>query len=499
MDSRYSVYQMFQDNVQAAGENPAFITASGTVTYHQFLDRVDRLAAGYTARGIKKGDRVCVLAQNSVEYMELFVACAKTGAIAYPVNWRLSAPEVRDVIALADPKMLVVSPGHLPQLEGTDLDDLQVRALLGEADAADYIPFADLYAPSISEAEAGNDDPLAIISTAAVAGVPRGAILTHRNFSAVSEQFITSFGLTPQDRFLGMLPFFHIAGLNMAFGVAQAGGATVIMETFDPAQGARLIDEHRVSLMVTFPPMLEMLLSARSQVGAHWDSIRYCFGILNPPEVVTRFLTEIKAEYWTGFGQAETTGIVTLVNVAEKPGSSGKVVPGLQLRCVNDAGEDVPVGEPGEIVVQGPLVFAGYWRDEDATNYTSRYGWHHTGDLGKLDEEGYLYFVGRKPEKELIKSGGENIYPAEVENAIRGLPEVADVCVIGVPDEKWGETVKAVVELAPGESLEAAQLIQAVASQIASYKKPQHVEFVSQLPRLENGEVDRAAVKAAYS
>lgn len=499
MDSRYSLYRVFQDNAQVAGDNPAFITADGTVTYQQFLDQVDRLAAGFTARGIEKGDRVCVLAQNSVEYMELFGACAKTGAIAYPINWRLSASEVREVIVLADPKMLVVSVGHLPQLEGSDLNDLQVRAVLGDADVDGFVSFTDLYTPSVNPAAAGNDDPLAIISTAAVAGVPRGAILTHQNFGAIGEQFITSFGLTPQDRFLGMLPFFHIAGLNMAFGVAQAGGATVIMETFDPAQGARFIDEHQVSLMGTFPPMLEMLLSARKQVGAHWDSIRYCFGILNPPEVVGQFLTEIKAEYWTGYGQAETTGIVTLINVAEKPGSAGKVVPMLQMRCVNEAGEDVPVGEPGEIVVQGQLVFAGYWRDEDATNYTFRYGWHHTGDVGKLDEAGYLYYVGRKPEKELIKSGGENIYPAEVENTIRGLPEVADVCVIGVPDDKWGETVKAVVELAPGESLEATQLIQAVAGQIASYKKPRHVEFVSQLPRLESGEVDRAAVKTAYS
>ncbi len=140
-----------------------------------------------------------------------------------------------------------------------------------------------------------------------------------------------------------MLPFFHIAGLNMAIGVAQAGGASVIMETFDPALGAKLIDDHQVTLMGTFPPMLEMFLGAREQTSAHWDSLRYCFGILNPPEVIQRFISAVKAEYWTGYGQAETTGIVTLVNVVEKPGSAGKVVPPLQMRCVNEVGEDVPV------------------------------------------------------------------------------------------------------------------------------------------------------------
>jgi long-chain acyl-CoA synthetase len=215
--------------------------------------------------------------------------------------------------------------------------------------------------------------------------------------------------------------------------------------------------------------------------------------------VVQRFLTQTKAQYWTGYGQSETTGIVTLLNAMEKPGSTGKVVPMLEMRIVDDTGEDIPVGTPGEIAVKGLLVFLGYWRDEGATKYASRFGWHHTGDVGKVDKEGYLYFLGRKPEKDLIKTGGENVYPAEVEHILRQIPEVADVCVIGVPDEKWGEAVKAVVELTKGSSLTANQLIQAVASNIASYKKPQYVDFVDELPRMENEDVDREAVKADHS
>jgi acyl-CoA synthetase (AMP-forming)/AMP-acid ligase II len=495
----YNLYHLFQKNAQSMGDNPAFITAKETVSYSQFLESVDRLAAGFSTRGIEKGDRVCVLAQNSIAYMELIGACAKTGAIAFPINWRLSASEVQGVIALADPKLLVVDQEYLPKLEETDLSSVPTKVLIGEGETPDFDPITDLYVSEIGQAaEVGNNDPLAIISTAAVAGVPRGAILTHENFGALGDQFIASFKLTPQDRFLALLPFFHIAGLNWVAGAAQAGGASVIMDSFDPAMGAKLIDEHQVTLIGTFPPMLEMLLGAREQIGASWDSLRYCFGILNPPEVIQKFITEVGAEYWTGYGQAETTGIVTLINVVEKPGSAGKAVPLLQMRCVDEEGKDVPIGEPGEIAVQGSLVFAGYWRDEDATKYTSRFGWHHTGDVGKLDQDGYLYFVGRKPEKELIKSGGENIYPAEVEHVIRSFPEVAEVCVIGVPDEKWGEAVIAVVELASGKSLSEEDLIKAVVEQIASYKKPQHVQFVEQLPRLESGEVDREAVKGAH-
>jgi acyl-CoA synthetase (AMP-forming)/AMP-acid ligase II len=496
----YNLYHLFQANAQTLGDKPAFITTKETISYSQFLERVDRLAAGFSAQGIEKGDRVCILANNSIPYLEIIVACAKLGSIAFPINWRLSASEVQGVIALADPKMLLVDQEYLGKLEETDLSSLPTKVLIGEGEAPDFLPITDLYTSEIGPAaEVGDQDPLAIISTAAVAGVSRGAILTHENFSVLGDQFTASFKLSGEDRFLAVLPFYHIAGLNMVFGVAQGGGAGVIMDAFDPGLGAKLIDDHQVTMMVTFPPMLEMLLGAREQIGASWDSLRYCFGILNPPEIIQKFLTEVSAEYWTGYGQAETTGIVTLINVVEKPGAAGKAVPLLQMRCVDEEGKDVPVGEPGEIVVQGALVFAGYWRDEDATKYTSRFGWHHTGDVGKLDQDGYLYFVGRKPEKELIKTGGENVYPAEVEHVIRSLPEVAEVCVIGIPDEKWGETVKAVVELVPGQSISGEDVIKAVADQIASYKKPQHVQFIEQLPRLDNDEVDREAVKAAQS
>jgi len=495
----YNLYQIFQKNAQSIGDDPAFITTKETVSYAQFLEGVDRLAAGFTKQGIKKGDRVCVLALNSITFVELIGACAKTGAIVFPINWRLSASEVQGVLALADPKMLVVDQENFSKLEETDLSTVPTKVFMGEGATPDFLPITDLYAPEVGQAaKVVSHDPLAIISTAAIAGVPRGAILTHENLCALGEQFAANFKLTTKDRFLAMLPFFHIAGLNMVVGVAQAGGTSVIMETFDPALGAKLIDEQQITLIVTFPPMLDMLLGAKEQTGASWDSLRYCFGILNPPETIQKFITETGAEYWTGYGQAETTGIVTLINVVEKPGSAGKAVPLLQMRCVDEEGKDVPVGEPGEIAVRGSLVFAEYWRDEDATKYASRFGWHHTGDVGKLDQDGHLYFVGRKPEKELIKSGGENIYPAEVEHVIRILPEVEDVCVIGVPDEKWGETVKAVVEMIPGKSLSEEDLIKAVVEQIASYKKPQHVQFVEKLPRLETGEVDRQAVKDAY-
>jgi long-chain acyl-CoA synthetase len=277
----------------------------------------------------------------------------------------------------------------------------------------------------------------------------------------------------------------------------QTGGANVVLEAFDPAKAVQMMDEHDVSLMAVFPPILSTLLDARQAANARWETLKHVFG-LEAPETIQRMYTETKAKFWTGFGQAETSGLVTLVRVDTKPGATGKSLPMVHLRCVDESGDDVPVGQVGEIAVQSPVVFAGYWNDPDATNYTFRNGWHHTGDLGKLDEEGYLYYAGRKPEKDLIKSGGENIYPAEVEYVLQNQPQVAAVCVIGVADAQWGEAVKAVVELVPGATMTDDQISSAVAEQIASYKKPRYVDFVETLPRTPDGDIDRTAVKAAH-
>lgn len=500
MNTKYNnLYSMFSSQAQSNADSLAFISGDRKHTFSQFIEKVDSLANGLAAQKLAKGDRVCILANNSLEYVELFIAASKIGIIFFPINWRLSPSEIQDTISYAQPKMLIVSNEFLPQLQDAVLDPEITLVILGNEIPAGFTSFSDLYNQEGDiSVDVSLDDPAAIISTAATEGLPRGAVLSNDNFLAIGTQFIESLSLTSKDRALVSFPLFHVSGLIQILQTAALGGLSVIQATFDPADGARLIDEHQLTQIGTFPPMLEMLLDAKEQIGASWESMRVCFGILNSPEVVQRWLTETKAQYWTGYGQTETTGIVTLFNAMDKPGSAGKVVSLLDMRIVNDAGEDVPVGDSGEIAVQGSLVFSGYWRDEDATNYAARFGWHHTGDIGKIDEEGYLYYVGRKPEKDLIKSGGENVYPAEVEHILRQIPEVANVCVIGVPDEKWGEAVKAVVELTKGSSLTADQLIKTVENNIASYKKPQFIDFVEELHRLENGDVDREAVKADH-
>jgi acyl-CoA synthetase (AMP-forming)/AMP-acid ligase II len=493
-----TIYHILEHNARIFGSQPAVIDTDKTVSHMDLLHRVNRLAEGLSHHGIEKGDRICILAQNSLEYFDLYGACAQLGAIAYPINWRLSAEEVQYVIGLADPKMIVVGVGHIPQLEGIDTQKIPVRAIVGAGSEENFLQLTDFYLEPTQEfEEISSEDPFVIISTAAVAGVPRGAVLTHSNMITAGYPLITALGLNEKDRHLAALPLFHITGLGLSLAVIQVGGANVIMETFDPVQAAPLMDEHEVTLLADFPPILAMLLDAKGVSGARWDSLRYVLG-LDAPDVIQRLYQETKAKFWTGFGQSEITGVATLGEVMEKPGSAGRPVSLARVRCVDETGEDVPLGEPGEIVVRGPTVFAGYWRDPDATYYTSRQDWHHTGDVGKFDAEGYLYYVGRMPEKDLIKSGGENIYPAEVEHVIQELPEVSAVCIIGVPDQEWGEAVKAVVELVPGESLTMEDIRQAVANRIASFKKPRIVEFTETLPRGPEGQIDRPEVKARF-
>lgn len=494
----FTLYQLLKHNATIHADSPAIISEGVTISHADFLTRVDRLAAGMKENGISKGDRICILAQNSIEYLDLYAACAKTGAIAYPINWRLTATEVGQVIDLADPSMLAVGVGHLSQLEGYDLSKVNILALIGEGRSEGFVPLEQLYLDKIGGAEDVNgSDPFVIISTAAVAGVPRGAVLTHDNLLIAGYPVIAELGLGPRDRHLAALPLFHITGLGLSLVVLQVGGTNVVMESFDPAAAANLMDTFDVSLVADFPPILAMLLDAKEASGAEWNDLRYVLG-LDAPDTIQKLHQETGAKFWTGFGQSETSGLATMVAVEEKPGSAGRPVPIAEVRCVDSQGEDVPVGEPGEIVVRGPIVFQGYWNDPDATLYTFRQGWHHTGDVGRFDDEGYIYYVGRMPEKDLIKSGGENIYPAEVEHVVEEMPQVAAVCVIGVPDEEWGEAVKAVIELKEGQSLTKEAVRDAVVAKIASFKKPRHVEFVDSMPRSDDGEIDRTAVKEKY-
>jgi acyl-CoA synthetase (AMP-forming)/AMP-acid ligase II len=272
----------------------------------------------------------------------------------------------------------------------------------------------------------------------------------------------------------------------------------VVLPRFDPEAAVRHIQRDRVSVVATFPPMLTSLLDAAAAVGADLSSLRAVAG-LDAPETIGRLESMCPgATFWIGYGQSEVTGFVTTAPFRDGPGSAGRPAFLNAVSVVDDLDRPLPAGETGEIVVRGPMVFKGYWNCAADNELTFRGGWHHTGDLGRFDEAGLLWYAGRSPAKELIKPGGENVYPAEVEKVLMEHPAVVEAAVIGVPDAQWGEAIKAICVCRPDQPVTAEALIEFVGGRIARFKKPKHVTFVPALPKTPAGAIDRPKVKEAH-
>ena len=496
----FTIYSIIKRNTIVNGERTAWILGDERVTHQEYLERVDRLACGLSKAGLGKSDRIGVLAQNNLEFAYLYGAAAKLGAIMLPINWRLQSEEVEYIIADGGPKVIFADSEFQAQVAPllSKFDFLKHGYAMGAAEG-DFAAFTDLMQNEGDgpEPDVNADDPYVIIHTAAVAGKPRGATLSHRAIITSNIQSMYIWNITAEDCHLCMLPLFHIAGLGTTLTLLHAGGTNVVLAKFDPDLALKHIMENRVSVFVEFPPMLSTLLERNEELKYDLSSLRVVGG-LDAPDTMKKYEELTGGTFWTGFGQSETSGFVSFAPVFEKPGSAG--IPGFmaEVKLMDRHGSFVETGKTGEIVVRGPVVFNGYWNLEEDNAYTFRYGWHHTGDMGRFDEDGYLFYAGRMPEKELIKPGGENVYPAEVEKVILEHPLIEEVSVIGVPDKKWGEAIKAVCVLKKGKSLKESELIEFVASKIARFKKPKHVVYVPDLPKSDDGTIDRSKVKEEY-
>lgn len=496
----YTIYSVIKRNARVSANRICLISGIRKVTFARFLEKVDRLSCGLLDAGLKRGDRIGVLGYNSLEYLYLYGAAAKTGAILIPINWRLDPEEIKYVISDGAPKMLFVGSEFQDMMKGLipKFDFVEKSYALDQANGS-FEAFNDLmekkgFCPHV---DVCSDDNYVILYTAAVGGKPRGVALSHKNLIVYNVQTMHYLALTQHDVHLLVLPLFHIAGLGAVLSVLQSGGTNIMLPGFDVDSALQHIKDDRVSVFGTFSPMLETLLESAKKVNADLSSIRHAFGLENP-DIIREFQEMSGATFWAAYGQSETSGLITFAPYFERPGSAG--VPSFlaEVGIVDGRGNMLEADQPGEIVVRGPMVFSGYWNLEEDNAYTSRGGWHHTGDLGYFDADGYLWYSGRSPEKELIKPGGENVYPAEVEKVILEHPAIEDTVVIGVPDSKWGEAIKAICVKKKDELLEETELIEFVAARIARYKKPKYIVFTSSFPRNEDGLIDREKVKEEY-
>jgi long-chain acyl-CoA synthetase len=453
----YTFYDLISRNAVAYRNLSAWFEVDDqrSLTFAAYKQKVDQLACGLQNAGIKKGDCIGVLGQNSLEYFLLYGAAAALGGIVLPINWRLSAEEAIFNLNDGEPVLLFVDPDYQEMIGGVKDQLATVKEYYNlKPPGGNFSNFDALIENDgkFTAPDVATGDGLVIIHTAAVAGRPRGALLSHGNLISANIHLNLLMNLSPVGVHLNILPLFHVGGLFMATGAFHGGALNINMSKFDAARAVDLIEEKQVSVMFDFAPILGSVLEAAEKSGKDIRTLQHVIG-LESPEVIEKYQESVGGTFYCMYGQTETSAIATMGRYSDKPGSAGR---------------------------------------------TLRGGWQHTGDLGRFDEDGYLWYEGRKAEKELIKPGGENVYPAEVEKVILEHPDVDKAVVFGVPDPKWKEGIKAVCQLRKGASLEARALIQFVGARIASFKKPQYVEFVSEIPLLEDGPPDRARVKELY-
>jgi long-chain acyl-CoA synthetase len=498
----FTFYDLINRNALAFGSRICWqeVDDGRQLTFVEYKQRVDLLASGLSHDGIAKGDRIGVLGKNSLEFFLVYGAAARLGAIVLPINWRLSADEVcynlndcQAKIVFADAEfqhILDAKRNELPSVKAC----YNLKGDLGKASKFTMLLEKGVKVPP---EDVASTDGFVIIHTAAVAGCPRGALLSHGNILSADMQFSCSMEFTEREVNLNLLPLFHVAGLFMVTSTFHAGGSSLNISKFEAKEAAKLIQEKGATVFFDFPPILDSIVKAATEEHLDIGSLRAVVG-LGTKEVIEQFQSVSGGSYYAMYGQTETSCLATIGKYNDRPGSAGKVIMLGNVQLVDEHDQPVANGEVGEITVKGPMVFLGYWGLPGDNAYTFREGWHHTGDLGRFDADGFLFYAGRKAEKELIKPGGENVYPAEVEKVILQHPAVAQTVVIGVPDPKWKEGIKAVCQLHAGKSLTAAELIAFVGERIARFKKPQYVEFVSDLPLKKDGSPDREAVKSLY-
>jgi acyl-CoA synthetase (AMP-forming)/AMP-acid ligase II len=498
----FSFYDLINRNAVTFGNRCCWkeVDDDRQLTFAEYKKQVDLLASGLSQAGIQKGDRIGIVGKNSLEFFLIYGAAAFLGAIVLPVNWRLSADEICFNLNDCQPKVVFYDKEFQPSLEIKHGELPTVEAYYNlKGDLGNALTFKSLMSVSteITQPLIESTDGFVIIHTAAVAGRPRGALLSHSNVLLANMHFSYYMEFTDQGVHLNLLPLFHVGGLFMATSTFHAGGLNLNISKFDAKTAANLIQDNHVSMFFDFPPILDSILKAASEENLDLSSLRAVVG-LGTPEVIEEFQSITNGSYYVMYGQTETSCLASMGKYDDRPGSAGKIIMLADLQLVDDHNQAVATGEVGEITVKGPMVFKGYWELPEDNSYTFREGWHHTGDLGRFDSDGYLFYAGRKAEKELIKPGGENVYPAEVEKIILQHPAIAHTVVIGVPDPKWKEGIKAVCELHPGKTITSAELIRFVGERIASFKKPQYVEFVSEIPQKPDGSLDRETVKSLY-
>lgn len=500
--------EMLLRNARKFPDKLAFREDDYNFTYSQYNFRVNKLASAFTEIGIGHGDKVAVLLFNSIEIIDCYFALAKLGAVVVPVNFRFVGPEVAYIINNSDSVALVLDklfedminpireqmPGvkHFIVVPGPE----EITCALGYDQ---LLSGGSGMEPLIMVSD---NNPAYIMYTSGTTGKPKGAVLTHKNLISNLLFNLIERTANSEDIYLCVPPLFHVASLALTLQHVLVGSTVIIHKVFDPVAIMETVAREKVTTLLLIPAMWNFLLQVPDLDKYDVSSVRTAAtGAAIMPLSLKKRLLQIfpGLQLYDAFGQTEMSPVTTILkpkDTLRKSTSVGKPIVGVEVRVVDNENNDVPVGQVGEIVYRGPGMLLEYYKNLEATREAIVDGWFHSGDLVCMDEEGFVYVVDRK--KDMIISGGENVYPAEVEEVLYRHEKILEAAVIGIPSEKWGEAVHAVVVCKPGQTLTEEEVIGFCAANLAGYKKPRSVEFIEELPRNASGKVLKTRLREKH-
>jgi acyl-CoA synthetase (AMP-forming)/AMP-acid ligase II len=510
LDGVASVADVARVQALRRGSAPALVFEGRAMTFADVDAMASRFANALIASGVRTHERIAYLSKNTDHFLPCLMGACKARAALAPFNFRLAAPEIARVLEDSEARIMFV---------GQDVAELAEKAVASLAlkprmialgfDRQGYErhdAWIESAAPDDPRLEADPQDDVIQLYTSGTTGLPKGVQLTNRNYLTAFELTGAPGGLNyePGDTVLAAMPFFHVAGVNVALIAMASGARSAILRDAAPQLILDVIGNERVNHAFLAPVLIQMLMQAPGIESADLSSMRVLSYGASPisEAVLKQASARFRCDFIQIYGLTEICGAGTfLPSPDHDPGkgklrSCGVAFPGVELKIVAADGEEIPRGQVGEVVVRSPVVMKGYWNKPDATAASIRDGWMRTGDAAYMDEDGYVFIYDRV--KDMIVTGGENVYPAEVENALFGHPSIADAAVIGVPDEAWGEAVKAMVVLKPGAPPDAADIIAWARSRIANFKAPKSVDFVDAIPRNLSGKILRRELREPY-
>ena len=505
------LHDFFEYNARTRPQHPCMVDGERRLSYGEVRGEMNRLVNALRAAGLEPGDRFAYLSRNSADMAIAFLAASKSGCVALPLNWRLAPVEWRRIIVQAGARLVIAQAEFAPAFDQARADSPSAFYLIGEGRRGwnDYRAWVGAQPDRAEGTRTGDDMPLYQMYTSGTTGEPKGAVLPQRSVLSNSIQTLAVFDrrFCAADRTLIVMPMFHAGASSFVIGTLVAGATMVIHRDFN---ARALVDELAAGITIVnlVPAMIQMALLVPDVAQRDYSRLHTMIYGASPiaEETLRQALQVFRCQFYQGYGQTEASACLTFLNnddharaLRDKPElllSAGRPIAGTEIRIVDGDGRDLPAGEVGEVIARGPQLMQGYWDKPAETAATLAGGWLRTGDAGRLDDEGYLYICDRV--KDMIISGGENIYPREIENVLFEHAAVADAAVIGIPDAKYGETVLAVVVRRAGTEVSADDIVAHCRRSLGGYKLPRRVEFVATLPRNPSGKVLKKELRMPY-